>query len=68
MYLEQFETKLSIFFIFNTLILLQIFESISEKQCIEIYDGEQSRDQSMPTSFIYLSISKSKTLIFFEGQ
>ena len=35
-----------------TLILLYIFAPISEKQCVLVYDGELSRDQSMPTSFI----------------
>ena len=34
LYLEQFETELSIYFIFNTFILFWIFAPISEKQCI----------------------------------
>ena len=40
-YLEQSERKLS---------------PISEKQCVWVYDGKLSRDQSMPTSFLFITV------------
>ena len=62
-HLEQFETKSSIFFIFNALILFKIFAPISEKQCV--YDGELSSDLSMPTSFCcnYFNVPKLHLLL-----
>ena len=40
-------------------ILLKILHHVSEKQCIHVYDGELSRDQSMPTSFFFFIFTRT---------